>query len=208
MTSHRRIVSSRANGALSHGPVTLAGKHCSSKNAQRHGLLSNCAVLPNESRENFEKLLDQYIARLDPADEVELGIVEEMVSAFWRMRRLWAVENRSLENALPADPAMDEVGRITAAFTRLAATPELSLMHRYETRLHRIQQRALHNLLLLRETVPNEPSPISEHPPVVQKKGDRLIDLVKSPGANGSSLSPFFSESPGISLPVPELAEQ
>ena len=36
-------------------------------------------------------------------------------------------------------------------------------MHRYETRLHLMYQRALHNLLLLRTAViPNEPSPISE----------------------------------------------
>jgi hypothetical protein len=120
-------------------------------------------VLSNESQENFNKLLDQYILRLAPADDVELGIVEEMVSAFWRMRRLWAIETRSLQNALAAGSESDELDRITNAFTRLAATPELSLMHRYETRLHRIQHRALHNLLLLRETVPNEPSPISEH---------------------------------------------
>ena len=37
-------------------------------------------------------------------------------------------------------------------------------MHRYETRLHMLYQRALHNLLLLRATVPNEPNPISEQP--------------------------------------------
>jgi hypothetical protein len=29
-------------------------------------------------------------------------------------------------------------------------------MHRYKTRLHRFFQRALHNLLLLRQTMPNE----------------------------------------------------
>ena len=37
-------------------------------------------------------------------------------------------------------------------------------MHRYETRLHMIYQRAFHNLLLLRAAIPNDPSPISEHP--------------------------------------------
>jgi len=167
MTTKRRILSSRTNGARSQGPKTPSGRHRSSINALRHGLLAKCNVLSNESRENFEKLLDQYVARLHPADDVELGIVEEMVSAFWRLRRLWAIENRSLENALPTGPdsETDETGRITAAFTRLAATPELNVMHRYETHLHRIQQRALHNLLLLRETLPNEPNPISEHTP-------------------------------------------
>jgi hypothetical protein len=137
----------------------------SSQNALRHGLLAKCAVLSNESHANFERLCEQFVARLAPADGVELGIVEEMVSAFWRTRRLWAIETRSLENALPdPDPDTDQTGRITAAFTRLAATPEMNLMHRYETRLHRIFQRALHNLLLLRQTLPNETLPNEPRP--------------------------------------------
>jgi hypothetical protein len=50
-----------------------------------------------------------------------------------------------------------------------AALASISLMHRYETRLHLIYQRALHNLLLLRAAdpqnsyTPNEPNPISGH---------------------------------------------
>src|ERR1039458_716563 len=54
--------------------------------------------------------------------------------------------------------------RIAAAFCSLAASPALALMHRYETRLHLVYQRSLHNLLLHRTlAVPNEPSPISGH---------------------------------------------
>jgi hypothetical protein len=53
---------------------------------------------------------------------------------------------------------------MTAAFSDLAASPSLGVMHRYQTRLHLFYQRALHNLLLLREVaVPNEPNPISGH---------------------------------------------
>lgn len=165
--SQRRLLSSRANGAISRGPRTATGKLAASQNALRHGLLARCSVLPNESHANFDHLLDQYIARLAPSDEVELGMIEEMVSATWRLRRLWAIENRSLADALSPDAATDELGRITAAFRSLATTPELNLMHRYETRLHRIHQRALNNLLTLKELppmqiLPNEPSPTSE----------------------------------------------
>jgi len=49
-------------------------------------------------------------------------------------------------------------------------------MHRYETRLHMVYQRALHNLLLLRAAVPNEPSPISEHSP------SRPLPALPAPG--------------------------
>jgi hypothetical protein len=61
-------------------------------------------------------------------------------------------------------PADGEAARIADAFAELAASPELDLLHRYKTRLHRIYQRALYNLALLGErVVPNEPSPISGH---------------------------------------------
>ena len=64
-----------------------------------------------------------------------------------------------------AQPSADSLDRITTAFVDLAAQPSLGLMHRYQTRLHLNYQRALQNRLLLRAaTVPNEPSPISEHP--------------------------------------------
>jgi hypothetical protein len=95
---------------------------------------------------------------------VEFGMVEEMVASYWRMRRAWAIETRMLEDAANAQPESDPVGAIAAAFTSLAASPALALMHRYETRLHLVYQRSLHNLMLLRAlAVPNEPSPISGH---------------------------------------------
>jgi len=61
------------------------------------------------------------------------------------------------------------------AWSKKWQSPTLGLMHRYETRLHLMYQRALHNLVLLRAAspsppapnpgVPNEPSPISGHSP-------------------------------------------
>ena len=171
MSSLRRILSSRANGARSRGPATSQGKQRSAQNAVRHGLLARCIVMQNESRESFEAHLAQHVDRLQPADDVEYGMIEEMAAASWRMRRAWALETRMLDNAVaapgsagdPATGASDPIDRMAAAFTTLAATPALGLIHRYETRLHMMYQRSLHNLLLLRTVIPNEPSPISEH---------------------------------------------
>jgi hypothetical protein len=167
MSSLRRILSSRINGRRSKGPVTAVGKLRSSQNAVRHGLLARCLVLEDESTDAFQALLAKYIARLQPADDLELDIVEEMVAACWRMRRSWAIETHMIDTAT-ADPDSDSstppIDRITAAFNNLASSPALPLMHRYETRLHMVYQRALYNLLLLRTAIPNEPSPISEHP--------------------------------------------
>jgi hypothetical protein len=63
MSSIRRILASRANGARSRGPKTAAGKQRPSSNARRHGLLANCLVLENESVEGFHEILDDFIDR-------------------------------------------------------------------------------------------------------------------------------------------------
>ena len=165
MSSLRRILSSRANGARSRGPVSLQGRRASSQNAIRHGLLSDCVVLPSESSGSFAQLVAQHIQRFAPLDGVEFGMIEEMAAAYWRLRRAWAIENNLLSEALAAQPPGDDVNRIAAAFRQQASTPALALLHRYETRLHLMYQRALHNILLLRTAgIPNEPSPISEQP--------------------------------------------
>ena len=82
-------------------------------------------------------MINDHLTRLQPADGVELGMVEEMVASH---RRAWAIETYLLENGTDARTF-------------------------YPTRLHLNYWRALHSILFLRvATVPNEPSPISEHP--------------------------------------------
>ena len=165
MSSLRRIQASRVNGARSRGPITPEGKARAAANAVlRHGLLAKCVVLENESGQCFDDLVVQHTERFAPADGVEFGMIEEMAAAYWRMRRAWAIENRLMEKAIRNQPPGDEAERIAGAFSELAASPELNLLHRYEARLHRIYQRALLNLAVLGECeLPSEPSPISEH---------------------------------------------
>jgi hypothetical protein len=162
MSSEKRVVSSRRNGALSRGPRTPGGKRRSAHNAIRHGLLARCVVLENESEEAFRTVLEEHLACFDVREGVPFGMVEEMVSAYWRLRRLWAVETRLFDDAMAAQSATghpdDERARIAAAFSTLAESPQLALLNRYEARLHRMYQRAFHNVFTLREMkLPNEP---------------------------------------------------
>jgi hypothetical protein len=133
----------------------------------RHGLLARCLTLGTESRESFDALLALHLERFQPADGVEYTMIEEMVASYWRMRRAWAIETRLLDDQIAAQPGRrdgNELAHIATAFSQLAVSPSLALIHRYETRLHVMYQRALHNLLLLRTVAaPNEPSPDSEH---------------------------------------------
>jgi hypothetical protein len=163
MSSLRRVLSSRANGALARGPVTPEGKERSARNAIRHGLLARCIVLDDESPEGFDALLADCIDRLRPVGGMELGIVEDLAATCWRIRRSWALETRLLDKEIAAQPEGDPLDRMADAFASLSRAPSLALLHRYETRLHLAYQRALHNILLLRAAdIPNEPSPISE----------------------------------------------
>jgi hypothetical protein len=126
-------------------------------------LLARCTLLEGESAEALETLFRSYLTRVEPVDAVELGYVEEMVAAHWRIRRLWAIETRIMDEEVAAQPDGDLMGRLAAAFDNLAQKSSATLLHRYEMRLHLVYRRALHNLLLLRHAMPNEPSPISGH---------------------------------------------
>jgi hypothetical protein len=166
MSSLRRVQSSKANGALSKGPSTPAGKLRSSQNAVTHGLCATCLVLDDESREHFLTLLQQHVDRFRPADEVEQGMIEEMTAACWRQRRAWSIETRMFNTHMARSKDGDALDRMAGAFDIMAAAPSLSLLQRYETRQHLMYQRALRTFIMLRTVkIPNDPSPISEHSP-------------------------------------------
>jgi hypothetical protein len=168
MSSLRRVQSSKANGALSKGPTTPAGKQRSSLNALRHGLCAKCIVLDHESRENFLILLQQHVDLFQPANEVEFGMIEEMCAAYWRQRRAWTIETALLDKHIALQSGVTGPERMAAAFDHPAAAPTLPLLYR-ETRQHLMYQRALRTLAILRTVKdPNDPSPISEHSPVGQ----------------------------------------
>ena len=98
----------------------------------------------------FDTLVTRYLDRFRPVDGVEEAMIEEMAASYWRMRRAWAMKNEMLSSGLDYLPGGDNRSRITASFRQLASSPELALLHRYETHLHLMYQRALHNILLLR----------------------------------------------------------
>jgi hypothetical protein len=196
MSLRRRILASRTNGAKSRGPVTAAGKKRSSTNSLRHGLLARCVVLEAESREGFDSLVAGFMERFNPADSVEFGFVEEMLSALWRQRRAWAIETRLMDDAVAAQPSESGGQRasIAAAFAALAAQPQLSLLHRYESRLHRVFQRALHNLLLLQAKTP----PIQNCQTNLVPKSDTSETETDSPAHRRSEPEPACPDRPGL----------
>src|SRR5438045_2348330 len=88
----RRLRANRQNAGRSTGPRTVEGKRRSSRNATSHGIYCRDLVLPGESHEEFRAFRDAYLLRLNPQDVLELLIVDRIVAASWKLRRLQAAE--------------------------------------------------------------------------------------------------------------------
>jgi len=167
MSSLRTVQSSKANGALSKGPATPAG--------------------------NLLNLLQQHINHFRPStslpNDVEFGLVEEMCAARWPQRRAWSMETRMFETQIACPPDGDGLDSTVVAFDSMAATPSLSLLHHYETRLNLTCQRSLRTLIMLRTVkFPNDPSPISEHSPLAEEPPPRPLSTLVSSAATDPPL--------------------
>jgi hypothetical protein len=90
-------------------------------------------------------------------------MIEEMCAAYWRQRRAWAIETALLDKQIALQSDGSDADRMASAFDTLAAAPTLPLLHRYETRLHLMYQRALRTLTMLQKAAPpNEPNPVRQ----------------------------------------------
>jgi len=173
MSSDLKTKSARANGAKSRGPATPEGRAKSSRNSLRHGLSAKTVVLPAESRDQFQLLLDAHIQQFQPANSVEADLVEAMAIARWRLRRIWAIETSLLANELTrrAEDIDDEFTEMTSedrlawVFETLAnGGQSLSLLARYEGNLNRAFDRAFKQLNILKSQRQNEPKPAPTSP--------------------------------------------
>jgi hypothetical protein len=178
MSSFRRIISSRTNGAKSKGPQSEAGKRRSSLNGIRHGLLSKNVLCDLEDRENFDIVVREHAECFQPENGVQEGLIEEMAVAHWKTRRVWALENNMMNHALAdTSPEDSHLDRITQAFTKLAEKPGYHLLDIYEGRLHRRYHRAVNTMLALKpvchhseETKVTELTQETSLPPVREEK--------------------------------------
>jgi hypothetical protein len=142
--SQRRIDAARANGAKSKGPRTPAGKAASALNAVTHGLSARTVVLANESQEQYQAELDQYLAHFQPKGKPECDLVHQLAAVHWRLCRYAAVESRILEYQMDRDRdwfderELPEDHRLAIAFHhQCGANSALALLNRYDARLHR-----------------------------------------------------------------------
>jgi hypothetical protein len=170
VSSLRRQISSRANGALSRGPKTEAGKRRSSRNALRHGCRSRqpgIALRADESPQAIDAILQLHLSSFKPRTPAERACVDRMVVARWRLLRIRALDDQLWNEAfdsLPAGTSTDDSAQLVAAFHLLCDKPHFDALSRYGLANHNAYFRNLYKLLSLqRRPVPllfptNEPT--------------------------------------------------
>jgi hypothetical protein len=93
MSSQRKIESTRINGARSRGAHTEQGRRAFALSAVTHGLTAKTVVLQNESQEDYNVELLNYLDHFRPQGMLEQHLVRQLAAASWRLTRYAAVES-------------------------------------------------------------------------------------------------------------------
>jgi hypothetical protein len=145
MSSIRRINASRANGALSRGPKTEAGKARIRLNGVKTGAFAKSIVLNNESPALLAKLRDEYCRHFQPTNPIERDLVEEMVVSKWLTRRAWRLESSSINYKMD-----EQKGEVEARHSHLKEPSRTAIAHKdmYDNSaaLPQIQRNQVRNL--------------------------------------------------------------
>ena len=151
MVSSSKLTANRRNAGFSTGPRTAAGKGVSSRNALKHGLLSSQLVLPDESAAEFDEFRERFTNDLAPVGEVEAILVERLVFASWRLRRVVRIETAAVRAQMEPGFGVPEnensEDRVYWAMVRESNSGNLlERLRRYEATLERSFLSTLHEL--------------------------------------------------------------
>jgi hypothetical protein len=92
MASPAQIEANRRNSQKSTGPTSAAGKAVSRFNALKSGIDAKSQVIPGEDPAELAALAANYQLEFQPASPLEQFLVDSLVNADWKLRRLGKVE--------------------------------------------------------------------------------------------------------------------
>jgi hypothetical protein len=151
-TSPARLAANAANAKHSTGPRTPEGQARSSQNARTHGLSARDLVIAPNEREEFEELLADYQASVQPQDAIQQSEFELLVGAAWNLRRIRRMEVRLCSDTTLRAAQLEK---------------ELDRLVRYKTCIERTFHRSLKELKALQtnaaiqDTLPVQVSPLT-----------------------------------------------
>ena len=215
MVSQKKLTANRRNAQKSTGPKTEQGKRKARHNSTTHGLFCQSLLLPHDDPIIFHTLRDSYLLALKPQNLPELQLVDQIVSAVWRLRRVQDAEdllhvharndyvtNKSLKN----DPDSDPVSAVASSETYFddRLSNQLDRIAKHEQRYQRTIHRCYRELRLLRkdqlEDLPT--CPFFDYPKDVFHLNPKDIpqDETTWPEFDDSYYDPYLTEEQKVKL--------
>jgi hypothetical protein len=120
LVSVKKLEANRRNAQRSTGPKTVEGKNAVKLNALKHGLLAKAAILPQEDRAEYERLLAGLAEHYQPVGMLEALLVEDIAYTFWRRRRAVRAEAAEIQAGMitlgdKAQSILTKIGQEEAA---------------------------------------------------------------------------------------------
>ena len=100
MSTVSQIHANRRNSQKSTGPRSAEGKAVSAKNAIKHGLFAQEAVITGENREEYELFRDEILAEIAPVGAMEAILAERYASLSWRLQRIERIQNLVIDSMI------------------------------------------------------------------------------------------------------------
>jgi hypothetical protein len=143
MATKRQIDANRQNAKRSTGPITVAGRARSKRNALKHGLTAREVTVDEEEASKLEAFRDDIVWDLAPEGALEEELAQQIATDSWRLRRVLRLEAAL---AVPRDILELSLASLQGpAFQFMSNGSGLNLV-RYQVAIDRSRQRALHEL--------------------------------------------------------------
>jgi hypothetical protein len=172
MASKEQIAANRRNAQHSTGPRTPEGKARTAQNARTHALMSGELRTPFEEEDQLISHAQAIHEHYYPQSEPEFILVEQIVSATWRLRRIRRIETRHYRHRADdlrenRERSGDQFDDETQVFRDDCNGPKiLETLGRHEARLERSFYRALHELEHIQSRRPDPPPQNSQDQPI------------------------------------------
>ena len=154
MTSDAQLAANRLNALKSTGPKTPEGKAVVALNGMKHGLLSREVLVKGEREADLMAFGDGLRTQLAPVGELELLLVDRIISTAWRLRRSGALEAKLFSDKHGDGAVLDNV------LPWETDRKKLQLLSRYEATLERSFYKALHELQRLQAARDGQAVPV------------------------------------------------
>ena len=215
MISERQLDANRRNAAKSNGPKTTEGRAAVRHNALKHGLTAAEIILPTvEDKLEFEQFQAAFEEECQPVGAIEQVLVEDMVTARWRMNRarkmepgFFALRREVLKESIKEDFAtLDPQAQLALIVLDDARDRDtIGKMSRYEARFERSFYKALKELQRLQALRPavsdsgngtvSQPQASARGPqpdPPVSPPSDPISDPIPAPEQAASDIDPIM----------------